>query len=534
MKEIKELKIEELTLEQKLGLSMIAFCWGEEECDVDYLENLIKNHSLGGVWVCSRGEKNMPILKRLKEAADYPLLCFIDAENGWGDYKVGRQNTIGMADSEEAAYAFGKVTAIGARADGYNIICSPVLDMVDIRVLCGGNIRALGSDKQKVAKLAAAIARGMHDGGVLTVGKHYPGKGKGKSSMSEIDSHMAETYSEATREELLDYALYPYMELDKEGLLDGVMLTHSRYINVDEKYPASLSSELIKIFREQGFSGFAMTDALNMMGVVAKFGKKNSINLAVGNAGAIALPFHAKNFEVMKWLREGYDEGVISPETLDSVVRSVLEAQHKVAVMQPKYNEITKEDVEELEAINRNSVFAKCDDGVSVALDREAEHFFAIMTETELGIKDGDKVAVDTMKTNWYNPYHIGERLKELFPNSKVGYISEYPTPNRVSQFLSESLGHGDVVFITFINSAAYAGKECLTPRIVSMVEAMQVSKRISTLVHFGNPYVAEDFPHTERVLIGAASSMGVDAGLEVLAGEYPAKGVLTYDIKLR
>ena len=531
---MKEIKFEELSLEQKLGMSMIAFCWSEEQCDLDYLENLIKNHSLGGVWVCARGEINKPILKRLKDAADYPLLCFIDAENGWGDYKVGRQNTIGMADSEEAAYAFGKVTAIGARADGYNVICSPVLDMVDVRVLCGGNIRSLGSDKERVAKLAAAIARGMHDGGVLTVGKHYPGKNKGTSNIDEIDSHMAETYSEATKEDLLDYALYPYMELDKQGLLDGVMLTHSRYINIDEKYPASLSPEAIKIFREQGFDGFAMTDALNMMGVVAKFGKKGSINLAVGNAGAVALPFHGRNHEVMKWLREGYDEGVITDDVLDATVKRVLVAQHKLAVMQPKYNEITKEDVEELEAINRNSVFAKCDDGVSVALDREAEHFFAIMTETELGIRDGDKVAVDTMKTNWYNPLAIGERLKELFPNSKVGYISEYPTPSRVSEFLSESLGHGDVVFITFINSACYAGKECLTQRIVSMVKAMQVTKRISTLVHFGNPFVAEDFPHTERVLIGAASSLGVEAALNVLGGEYPAKGVLTYDVKLQ
>ena len=528
---MKELKFEELSVDQKLGMSMIAFCWDDVCCDIDYIEELIKNHSLGGVWITPRDGANKHIMKRLKEAADYPLLFFTDAENGWGDYKIGRQNAVGMTGSEEAAYAFGKVTALGAKRDGYNVVCNPVLDMVNGRSLCGGNIRSLGGDKEKVARLAAAEARGMHDAGVLTVGKHYPGSSvTGKS----IDSHMAETTSPETAEELLDYNLYPYLELMKEGLLDGVMLKHSRFPNIDSDYPVSLSSKFMGLIRERGFDGFAMTDALGMMGVVAKFGRKGSVGLAVGNAGAFALPFRNNNREVMTWLRESYDEGVITDEKLDALVKDVLKAQHKANVMEPKFNEITEEDIALFERINKESVFAKCDEGVPVALDREAEHFFAILTETELGAAENDKVLVDTMKTAWYNPLKIAERLKELFPNSKSTFISEYPTPNRVANFLSESLDHGDVVFITFLNSACYAGKECLTPRIISMVEAMQVSERISTLVHFGNPYVAEDFPHVSRAIIGTASSMGVDAGLDVLAGNYPANGVLTYDVKLK
>ncbi len=531
MKKYKEIKLEELSVDQKLGMSMIAFVWSEDQSDIDYTEQLIKNHSLGGIWVYPRGDINRKVIERLKNAADYPLLFFTDAEVGWGKYKIGSHNAIGMTDSEDAAYTFGKVTALGARRDGYNVVCSPVLDMSSDRSLCGGNIRSLGSYKEKVAKLAAAEARGMHDAGVLTVGKHYPGS---SVTGNTIDAHMAETSSPETAEELLEYNLYPYLELIKEGLLDGIMLKHSRFTNIDPDYPVSLSSECVKLIRERGFDGFAMTDALNMMGVVAKFGRKNSVGLAVGNAGAFALPFCDKSETVMGWLRECYAEGIITDEKLDAVVSDVLLAQHKIAVMEPKFSEITDEDKELFERINKDSVFAKCDDGVLVALDREAEHFFAILTETELGIKDADKVAVDTMKSQWYNPLRIEERLKELFPNSTVGYISEYPTPARVSDFLSESLDHGDVVFITFLKSAAYAGKECLTPRIISMMEAMQVSNRISTLVHFGNPYVAEDVPHVSRAIIGTASSMGVEAGLDVLAGEYPAKGVLTYDVKLK
>jgi len=35
MKEIRELKLEELSVEQKLGMSTIAFCWSEKYCDAD-------------------------------------------------------------------------------------------------------------------------------------------------------------------------------------------------------------------------------------------------------------------------------------------------------------------------------------------------------------------------------------------------------------------------------------------------------------------------------------------------------------------
>lgn len=85
-----------------------------------------------------------------------------------------------------------------------------------------------------------------------------------------------------------------------------------------------------------------------------------------------------------------------------------------------------------------------------------------------------------------------------------------------------------------FFQGGPYIGYERFTPRIISLMEAMHVTNRISTVVYFGNPYVLEDLPHVSRVIIGTVSSDGVQAGLRVLAGEYPAKGTLTYDITLK
>ena len=57
------------------------------------------------------------------------------------------------------------------------------------------------------------------------------------------------------------------------------------------------------------------------------------------------------------------------------------------------------------------------------------------------------------------------------------------------------------------------------------------LTDRISTIVHFGNPFVLEDLVHIPRIIIGPTSKDGVDAALEVLVGNYPAKGSLTYKV---
>ena len=230
MKEIKELKFEELTLKQKLGMTYTAYAngWTLTEDREEWIINMIKERALGALWVVPNtgdGDKMAKFMERAKSTADYPLLVFTDAESGFGEFLVGKHNAIGATGSEECAYTFGKLVAIAARKAGYNVVCDPVLD------LSRGYQRSLGQDKEKVAALAVAMAKGMHDGGVLTVAKHYPG---GKS-ITKIDSHMAESASANTKEELLDYAIKPYIKLWEAGLLDGMMTRHQRFINIAKR-----------------------------------------------------------------------------------------------------------------------------------------------------------------------------------------------------------------------------------------------------------------------------------------------------------
>ena len=86
---------------------------------------------------------------------------------------------------------------------------------------------------------------------------------------------------------------------------------------------------------------------------------------------------------------------------------------------------------------------------------------------------------------------------------------------------------------LTFSEPLAYTGSEHLTRRVETLIEAMQYTNRISTLVHFGNPCVLGNLPHISRYILGGLSEESVETCIEVLAGEYEAKGVLTYDVKL-
>ena len=87
-------------------------------------------------------------------------------------------------------------------------------------------------------------------------------------------------------------------------------------------------------------------------------------------------------------------------------------------------------------------------------------------------------------------------------------------------------------MFITSFPISAYVGTERFTSRIISLINAMQVTNRISTVVHFGNPYLMEDISHIQRIIIGTTSPKGIEYALDVLAGDLEARGVLCYDVK--
>lgn len=526
MKELKELKFEELTLRQKLGMVFTPLINGgkKEERDDDYIIEMIKNRELGSVWIQVGYEDAEEMMQRVKEAADYPILIFTDAESGLGEYKVGRHNAIGATGSEAHAYAFGKATAITARKKGHNVVCNPVVDLST-----NGSQRSLGSDQEKVISLARAIAKGMHDGGVLTVGKHYPGGNNPK----EIDSHMGESYSDMTKEELMAYGLKPYIVLNKEGLLDGLMTGHKKLIKIDPEHPTSLSRKMIDLVRDEGYTGFAITDGMCMMGIRANYDDVTAKGLAINAGNDFLLPFFLNNKKVFSEFEEAYEKGLIDDECLDAAVKRVLATQKK-AMELPKDAELTEEEINLVKNINKDGIYTRTEEGLSDSIDKNGNYLFVVTSPTETNMDEEGKPIVDTFSFGWYFPDKISAKIKSLFPNSTVKIINQFPTPGQNNRVLAESIGRDGVIFVTFSYAQAYVGPEHLTRRLIAVIKALQLTNKISTVIHLGNPFVLEELPHIPRYILGGVSEESTYTCLEVLAGEYPAKGVPTYNADLK
>ncbi|MBE6739322.1 MAG: hypothetical protein E7565_03280 [Ruminococcaceae bacterium] len=521
---MKELKFEELTLDQKLGLvHTIKLNGGIKEEDIEFIFDRIKARAVGAVWIQWGAWKWEEYLKRVVETADYPILIITDAENGIGEYKIGRHNPISCTGDEKYAYAFGKTVGFTAKELGYNVVCNPVLDISD-----KGGARSFGCDKHVIAKMGTAEAKGMHDAGVLTVGKHYPSARDDRS----IDSHMAESVSSQTAEQLLYDSLFAYIYMMKQGVLDGVMTAHIRLPNIDDKYPTSLSKKVIDVFRNQGFEGFCITDALNMMGIRANFGDAESLGLAIAAGNDLPLPFtHNPVFESQA-IKTAYEKGVITDEQLDACVKRVLAAQHKVMELdENRCKSLTDEEIALCKEIPKAGIYQRTDEGISPTLSRDGKHLFAIMVRNEADLTKPD---VDTFTNGWLFPNKVTEKILETFPNSIVKTFHEFPTGMQNYEIFQASIDCDDVIFLTFSEFIAYAGAEAITSRVISLVNALQFTDRVSALIHFGNPCVLSTLPHIPRVLLGGLCDKSVYGAIEILAGLYTAKGTLTYDVKLK
>ena len=519
---MKELVLSELTMEQKIGMMLCATLPFHGEEDVEFALQLIREHKLGGVYIGLTFGRRKETMRRVLEAADYPILVMCDAERGYPGHFIPQTISLSAAgEREEYAYSFGRLTATLCRQDGYNIINSPNVDFCNGNFPCGTTSRIISPKTDVTCRLAAAMARGMRDGGILPSAKHYPSPRKNKP----IDSHMREGFATDTLEEIKRDSLVAYRHLLDEGLLDSVMVGHRLLPNIDPDRPASLSKPLMDIFREEGYDGLYVSDSLGMMGVVLKYGYIPPIKMSVIAGCDLALPWTVHCREAYEALLAAWRDGSLSEERINEAARRVLEAQHKAALL-PKDAEVRKIDLENVRRINEECISARCAEGLTPAISKDGKHLFVIMTD---GKEELDQQEYDIFSASWYSAHRIAEKIRATFPNSGTFGLPQYPTAQQNYALFTEQAKYDDVVYITYTNSEAFAGSEHLTQRFVSMMDALQSTDRVIAHLHFGNPFVATDAPYVPRVLMGWANGDCIIHALDIWAGDAPALGTQPY-----
>lgn len=162
---------------------------------------------------------------------------------------------------DQLMYEYGREVARECRQIGIDMVLGPVLDVSDSNTFIG--VRSLGGDPRRVSELGLAYGRGLHDGNVVAVAKHFPGHG-----CVGTDSHHGKGMVMASLQRLDTVDLVPFRAWTEAGM-PAVMAGHLAVPAIDSRMlPAAVSPTVIgDLLRgDLRFDGLVLTDALNMGG----------------------------------------------------------------------------------------------------------------------------------------------------------------------------------------------------------------------------------------------------------------------------
>jgi beta-N-acetylhexosaminidase len=259
------------------------------------IRSLAKEFSLGGVILFSRNieapEQVAELSRDVQElASELPLWVSVDQEGG----RVARLKepftrwppmaTLGRAGSVELAARFGAALAAELRAVGITLDYAPVLDIHTNPKNPVIGDRALAEDADSVARLGAAIIRGLQENGVAACGKHFPGHGD-----TSVDSHLSLPLVEHPPDRIRRVECVPFREAIRTGVA-FIMTAHVLVPSIDEDKPATLSRRIVRgMLREElAFPGVILSDDLEMKAIAAAYRVPDAAVDAIG-AGCDAL-----------------------------------------------------------------------------------------------------------------------------------------------------------------------------------------------------------------------------------------------------
>jgi beta-N-acetylhexosaminidase len=246
-----------------------------------------------GLIVFTRNVRSADGLRRLigefRDAVGHHAPVLIDQEGGrvqrlgppqWPSYPPGaaygalydQDRQIGI----EAAKLGARLIAADLAALGIDVDCAP---LADVPATGGDPVigdRAYGTTPDKVAAIAAAIATGLLEGGVLPVLKHIPGHGR-----ATADSHerLPVVSTDRATLETTDFAAFRALKTLPLG-----MTAHVVFTAIDPVAPATCSATIVRdVIRDSiGFRGLLMSDDVSMGALTGSLGERTRAALSAG------------------------------------------------------------------------------------------------------------------------------------------------------------------------------------------------------------------------------------------------------------
>ncbi len=436
-------------------------------------------------------------LNALQRAAPLPLLIASDLEGGTtfrfsaGGTQFPTQMGIGAGGVVEDAYQMGRITALEGRAVGIHMAFAPVADVnsnPDNPII---NTRSFGGDPQMVARFVAATVRGLHDYGMLSTAKHFPGHGD-----TETDSHLSLPTITAgwTRFDTLE--LVPFRAAIAAGV-DAVMSAHIALPALDpgQHRAGTLAPPILTgLLRDSlHFKGLVATDALSMGAIVKEVGPEEAPILAF-LAGSDLLLMPSDPGKAIDAMVQAVASGRISRDRLDRSVRRVLEMKQLLGLFERR----------EVDIANVAKVVGKAE---FRALGEAATQRSITLLKDSLGTVDSIRAGKRNISLVVYGD--AGSTLGSTFAaemrrrGHTVRLLRTTPDASPAQRdSLLVSVGRGDmVIFATSVRAVSGKGTIALLPDAAHLINDL-TSRKPMVLVSFGSPYLITQVPSVASYLV--------------------------------
>ena len=241
-----------------------------------YLSNedktLIRNKHVGGLIFFSRNFESFDQIKNLVDeirGIKDNIIIAVDQEGG-RIQRFNKEFTKIPSMQEVSKYAnsnndirflreIGWLISSELIAAGIDINFAPVLDIDEKTSSIIGD-RSFANNALDVVSMTSSFIDGMHEAGMKSTGKHFPGHG----GIFE-DSHLELAEDHRELEELFAVDIKPYLELSNK--LDAIMCAHILFPNIDKYIPSYSRYWLKNILRENiKYEGLIFSDDLSMFG----------------------------------------------------------------------------------------------------------------------------------------------------------------------------------------------------------------------------------------------------------------------------
>ena len=508
----------QLSFDEKIGQLFMVMAFSEQGKEhFDAISKNIDENKIGGVIFSLGGPLGQTDwLNRFQKKSKIPLLIGMDAE--WGvamrldSVQAFPWNmTLGAIQDDKLVQAVGYRIGEQAKRLGIHINFAPSVDInTNPKNPIIGN-RSFGEDKVNVAQKGIAFMNGMHEAGVLSSAKHFPGHGD-----TATDSHLGLPSINFSSERIDEVELYPFKKIIQAGV-SSVMVAHLDIPALDAGIPSSLSQKTVQVLLQDSlkFKGLVITDALNMKGA-SGISPKYGIDVAAFLAGNDILLIPNNVSTAIKKMKRAFKAKKFTEERLAVSVKKILKAKYLVGLN--KYKPVSKENLStDLNTIEDDYLIAKAMQA-AVTLVQNKKNILPLSKEPTYGyLKLGDDTG-STFKNSLSQKLKI-HTVDASLPNDKI----------------IQALASYKKVIIGFHRSNASPWKASSFSKKEHQLLTALTKDHSIILDVFVKPYALSSLGNLDAidglVVSYQNSSIAQKASAEILLGERKASGRLPVSI---